>query len=107
VLLLLVVGMFMDAVSALYLFVPILAPVLLEVGVDVTTIGVLMVVNLAVGLITPPVGVNLFVAAGAGKVPLTEVLRGIWPFLLACIGVLLLVTYVPQVSNWLPDLLGM
>jgi C4-dicarboxylate transporter DctM subunit len=107
VLLLLVVGMFMDAVSALYLFVPILAPVLLEVGVDVTTIGVLMVVNLAVGLITPPVGVNLFVAAGAGKVTLTEVLRGVWPFLLACIGVLLLVTYVPQLSNWLPDLLGM
>jgi C4-dicarboxylate transporter, DctM subunit len=107
VLLLLVVGMFMDAVSALYLFVPILAPVLLEVGVDVTTIGVLMVVNLAVGLITPPVGVNLFVAAGAGKVTLTEVLRGIWPFLVACVGVLLLVTYVPQLSNWLPDLLGM
>jgi C4-dicarboxylate transporter DctM subunit len=107
VVLLLVVGMFMDAVSALYLFVPILAPVLLEVGVDVTTIGVLMVVNLAVGLITPPVGVNLFVAAGAGKVALTEVLRGVWPFLLACIGVLLLVTYVPQLSNWLPDLLGM
>ncbi|MHA6626516.1 TRAP transporter large permease [Pseudonocardia sichuanensis] len=107
VVLLLVVGMFMDAVSALYLFVPILAPVLLEVGVDVTTIGVLMVVNLAVGLITPPVGVNLFVAAGAGKVTLTEVLRGVWPFLLACLAVLLLVTYVPQLSNWLPDLLGM
>jgi C4-dicarboxylate transporter DctM subunit len=106
-LLLLVVGMFMDAVSALYLFVPILAPVLLEVGVDVTTIGVLMVVNLAVGLITPPVGVNLFVAAGAGKATLTEVLRGIWPFLVACIAVLILVTYVPQLSNWLPDLLGM
>jgi C4-dicarboxylate transporter DctM subunit len=47
------------------------------------------------------------VAAGAGKVTLTEVLRGVWPFLIACIGVLLLVTYVPQLSNWLPDLLGM
>jgi len=107
IMLLIVVGMFMDAVSALYLFVPILAPVMLQVGVDPTTLGVLMVVNLAVGLVTPPVGVNLFVAAGIGKVPMTEVLRGIWPFLISSFTVLLLVSYVPALSNWLPDLLGM
>src|SRR5690606_23761152 len=76
VVVLLIVGAFIDAVSALYLFVPIIAPVLLEAGVDVTTIGVLMVVNLALGLVTPPVGVNLFVAAGIAKVPLGEVSKG-------------------------------
>jgi C4-dicarboxylate transporter DctM subunit len=105
-LLLLVVGMFMDAVSALYLFVPLLAPVLLEVGVDVTTIGVLMVVNLAVGMITPPVGVNLFVAAGIARISLGETIQGLWRFLAAVLVVLVLVTYLPILSNWLPDLLG-
>lgn len=105
-LLLLVVGAFLDAVSALYLFVPILVPVMLEVGVDITTIGVLMVVNLAVGLITPPVGVNLFVAAGIARIPLTEVVRGVGPFFAASLAVLVLVTFVPALSNWLPDLLG-
>lgn len=104
--LLLIVGMFLDAVSALYLLVPILVPVLLEVGVDITTIAVLMVVNLAIGLITPPVGVNLFVAAGIAKAPLTEVVRGVGPFLIASVIVLALVTYIPALSNWLPDLLG-
>lgn len=103
---LLIVGAFVDAVSALYLFVPIIAPVLLEAGVDVTTIGVMMVVNLALGLVTPPVGVNLFVAAGIAKVPLIEVVKGIRPFFAAGLIVLLLVSYVPQLSNWLPDLLG-
>lgn len=106
VVLLLVVGMFMDAVSALYLFVPIVAPVLLAVGVDVTAIGVLMVVNLAVGLITPPVGVNLFVAAGIARISLVEAMKGVWPFLIASFAVLLLITYVPALSTWLPDLLG-
>lgn len=105
-LMLLVVGMFIDAVSALYLFVPLLAPVLLEVGVDVTTIGVLMVVNLAVGMITPPVGVNLFVAAGIAKTSLGDVIRGSVPFLVAVMIVLFLVTYLPILSNGLPDLLG-
>lgn len=104
--LLLIVGMFVDAVSALYLFVPLLAPVLLEVGVDVTTMGVLMVVNLAVGMITPPVGVNLFVAAGIADTPLSDVIRGIIPFLSAVLFVLALVTFIPALSNWLPDLLG-
>lgn len=104
--LLLVVGMFMDAVSALYLFVPLLAPVLLHVGVDATHIGVLMVVNLAVGLITPPVGVNLFVAAGIARAPLAETVKGVAPFLTAALVVLVLITFIPALSTWLPDLLG-
>lgn len=107
VLLLLIVGAFIDAISALFLFVPILVPVLLEVGFDITTIGIMMTVNLAIGLVTPPVGVNLFVAAGIAKAPLTQVSRGAMPYLIASIAVLLLTAFVPGLSNWLPDLLGM
>ena len=107
VLLLLVVGAFIDAISALYLFVPILVPVLLEVGFDITTIGVMMTVNLAIGLVTPPVGVNLFVAAGIAKAPLTQVSRSVVPYLATSVVVLLLTAFIPGLSNWLPDLLGM
>ena len=103
---LLLVGAFIDAVSAFYLFVPILVPPLLAVGVDMTTIGVFMTVNLAIGLFTPPVGLNLYVAAGIGKVKLEELVKGVLPFLTAAIIALLLITYFPIFSNWLPDLLG-
>ena len=106
IVILLVIGAFIDAVSALYLLVPIIAPVLLAVGVDVTTIGVMMTVSLALGLITPPIGINLFVAAGIARAQLGEVLSGIRPFLAAGLIVLFIVAYVPAVSNWLPDLLG-
>lgn len=105
--LLLIVGAFIDAISALYLFVPIMVPVLLTVGYDITTIGVMMTVALAIGLVTPPVGVNLFVAAGIAKAPLTQVAKGSVPFLIASIVVLLLVAFIPGLSNWLPDFLGM
>lgn len=103
---LLIVGAFVDAISAFYLFIPILVPILLEVGVDMTTIGVFMTVNLAIGLFTPPVGLNLYVGAGIGKVRLEEVVRGVMPFLICAIIALLLITYIPAISNWLPDLLG-
>lgn len=103
---LLIVGAFVDAISAFYLFIPILVPILLEVGVDMTTIGVFMTVNLAIGLFTPPVGLNLYVGAGIGKVRLEEVVRGIMPFLICAIIALLFITYIPAISNWLPDLLG-
>ena len=103
---LLIVGAFVDAISAFYLFIPILLPILIGVGVDMTTIGVFMTVNLAIGLFTPPVGLNLYVGAGIGKVKLEEVVRGIMPFLICAIIALLFITYIPAISNWLPDLLG-
>lgn len=103
---LLIVGAFVDAISAFYLFIPILVPILIGVGVDMTTIGVFMTVNLAIGLFTPPVGLNLYVGAGIGKAKLEEVVRGIMPFLICAIVALLLITYIPAISNWLPDLLG-
>lgn len=105
--LLLIIGAFIDAISALYLFVPIMVPVLLTVGYDITTIGVMMTVALAIGLVTPPVGVNLFVAAGIAKAPLTQVAKGSVPFLIASVVVLVLVAFIPGLSNWLPDFLGM
>ncbi|KHS50803.1 TRAP transporter large permease [Brevibacterium linens] len=103
---LLIVGAFVDAISAFYLFIPILVPILIGVGVDMTTIGVFMTVNLAIGLFTPPVGLNLYVGAGIGKTRLEEVVRGVIPFLVCAIIALLLITYIPALSNWLPDLLG-
>ena len=103
---LLIVGAFVDAISAFYLFIPILVPILIGVGVDMTTIGVFMTVNLAIGLFTPPVGLNLYVGAGIGKIRLEEVVRGVVPFLVCAIIALLLITYIPAISNWLPDLLG-
>ncbi|WP_146360389.1 TRAP transporter large permease [Arthrobacter yangruifuii] len=106
-LVLLIAGMFLDAISAFYLFIPLFVPVLLELGMDMTTIGVFMTVNLALGLVTPPVGIDLFVAAGIAKIPFGEAIKGIWPFFLAGLCVLMLVTFVPALSNFLPDLLGL
>lgn len=104
---LLVGGMFLDAVSAFYLFVPLFVPILLEVGFDITTIGVFMTINLALGLVTPPVGLDLFVAAGIAKISFGDAVKGIWPFLGVGIVVLLLVAFVPWFSNFLPDLMGL
>lgn len=104
---LLIAGMFLDAISAFYLFIPLFVPVLLELGMDLTTIGVMMTMNLAIGLITPPVGIDLFVAASIAKISFGEAVKGIIPFVVSGIVVLLLVTFIPALSNWLPDLLGL
>ncbi len=104
--LLLVAGAFIDAISAYYLFLPILLPVMLHLGVDPTVFGVFMTVNLAIGLFTPPVGVNLYVACGLAKVSIKEISSAVGPFILAGIVVLILLTYFPIFSTWLPDLLG-
>lgn len=104
---LLIAGMFLDAISAFYLFIPIMVPLLLEVGMDITTIGVMMTLNLALGLITPPVGLDLFVAAGIAKIPFAEAARGIMPFLISGIIFLLMVAFLPILSNILPDFLDL
>ncbi|WP_209121032.1 TRAP transporter large permease [Alkalihalobacillus sp. BA299] len=104
---LLIIGAFIDAISAFYLLVPILLPIMLHIGVDPTTFGVFMTVNLAIGLFTPPVGLNLYVASGIARISLKDITKGTIPFLIASIIVLLLITYIPALSNWLPDLLGM
>lgn len=101
---LLVVGMVIDLVPALILFAPILLPVAVASGMDPIQFGAMMVINLGVGLITPPVGNCLYVGAAIAKVDIWKLFRAALPFLLVNVFVLLLVTYVPAVSMWLPSL---
>lgn len=102
---LLIAGMFIDAISAYYIFIPILLPIVLMFDVDPTVFGVFMTVNLAIGLFTPPVGLNLFVAAGISNTSIGQISRGVFPFVVSSVIILLLITYIPQISTFLPDLL--
>ena len=95
---LLIAGCFLDSTSALYIFTPLFVPVANALGIDLVHLGVVMIVNLAIGLFTPPVGVNLYVACGVADVNLKEISRAVVPLLIASIIVLLIVTYVPAVS---------
>ena len=99
--LLLIVGTFMEALAAIVILTPILLPVVMRVGVDPLHFGIIMVVNLAIGFITPPVGVNLFVASGIAKAKIADLARVSLPLLLLMIGVLLLITYVPEIPLYL------
>ncbi len=104
-LLLLMLGMFLEVFSVMLLIVPIVVPMLGPLGIDPIHFGVLLTINMEIALLTPPVGLNLFVIANISKTPLAEVVRGTMPFVLLMFGLLLLVTYVPAVSLWLPSLL--
>lgn len=95
---LLIAGCFLDSTSALYIFTPLFAPVALQLGIDPIHLGVVMIVNLAIGLFTPPVGVNLYVACGIGKISIEDILKGIIPCLVAMLIILLLITYIPAIS---------
>lgn len=103
--LLLLAGCVLDGSSALYIFAPIFFPVGIALGVDPVHLGVVAIVNLAIGLVTPPVGVNLYVACGIGKVSIKELLTGLWPFLIASFIALIVITYVPVLSTFLPGLM--
>jgi len=102
---LLLAGCFIDAISIYLIFVPILMPILPTLGVTPLHFGVIMCVNLAIGQATPPVGVNLFVACGISKVPLDRIARSVVPFILAEIAALLVITYIPALSETLPALI--
>lgn len=103
----LVAGCFIDAASAFYIFVPIMLPIIKEIGVDPIVFGVFMTMNLAIGMATPPIGLDIFMASNIAKVPLKEISYKVLPFILASLVALALVTYIPQLSLWLPDLMGM
>lgn len=100
---LLIVGMFMDSSAAVLILVPLFLPVVLEMGIDPIHFGVIMIVNLAIGMLTPPFGLNLFVASGVSKMSLAGVTRGTFPFILVLILALLVITYVPQLSLYLAE----
>jgi C4-dicarboxylate transporter DctM subunit len=103
--LLLIAGNFMEPSSILLITVPVLFPVAMKLGIDPIHFGVMMTVNMEIGMITPPVGLNLYVASGISKLGLTEVTKACAPWLLVMIAFLALITYVPIVSLWLPNLL--
>ena len=95
---LLIAGCFLDSTSALYIFTPLFVPVAQALGVDLIHLGVVMIVNLAIGLFTPPVGVNLYVACGVGNVNLKQISKAVVSLIIAALIVLLLVTYIPKIS---------
>jgi tripartite ATP-independent transporter DctM subunit len=100
---LLVLGALMDMAPLILICTPILLPVVTKFAVDPVHFGMIMLVNLGIGLVTPPVGSTLFVGCAVGKVTIEETVREIWPFYLAMIVVLFLVTYFPAISVWLPS----
>jgi len=105
--LLLMAGNFMEPSSIVLIMAPILFPVAIKLGIDPVHFGIMMVVNMEVGMCHPPVGLNLYVASGITKMGITELTVAVWPWLLAMLGFLVLITYVPIISTWLPRALGM
>ena len=103
---LLLVGAVMDTSAAIIILVPVLLPVAASIGIDPLTFGIIMCVNLIIGLATPPLGVCLFVASDIARISVERLVATIWPFLLLEIGVLLLITYVPGLATALPRLAG-
>jgi C4-dicarboxylate transporter, DctM subunit len=102
--LLLVLGCFLEVVAALLLVIPILAPVLVPLGVDPVHFSIIFTHNMEIALIHPPVGLNLYVLATISDAPVGEVIRGILPFLILLLIVLMIITYVPALTMWLPQL---
>ena len=101
IIILLIAGTFMDQISTVLILTPMLLPIAQELGVDTVQFGALMVVNITFGLLTPPLGVHLFMACGIAKIKFSEILKEMIPFLVACLIVILLTTYVPAVSLFL------
>jgi C4-dicarboxylate transporter DctM subunit len=104
---LLLAGNFMEPSSIVLIFAPILFPVAMKLGIDPVHFGIIMVVNMEVGMCHPPVGLNLYVASGITKMGITELTVAVWPWLLSMLGFLVLVTYWPGLSTWFPRYLGM
>jgi tripartite ATP-independent transporter DctM subunit len=103
-LILLILGMIMDMAALILICTPIFLPIAKGLGMDPVQFGIMMLINLGLGLCTPPVGTCLFVGCAVGKIKIEQALKTIWPFYLAILAALLLVTFVPQFSLWLPSL---
>jgi tripartite ATP-independent transporter DctM subunit len=104
---LLIVGTFMDITPAVLIFTPIFLPVVMALGMDPVHFGIVLVLNLCIGLCTPPVGTILFVGSGVAKISVSQVIRTLLPFLAIMIIVLLLVLYIPQIAMFLPRLFNL
>lgn len=104
--LLLIAGAFMEPTAIILILAPILFPIAMQLGIDPVHLGILIVVNMEIGMITPPIGLNLFVTAGITSLSLGQVIRAATPWLSVLLLYLILITYIPQISLWLPNLLG-
>lgn len=105
-LLLLAAGNFMEPSAILLIMAPILFPIAMQLGIDPIHLGIIMVVNMEIGMLTPPVGLNLFVTAGITGRSIGWVIKACLPWLCLLLGFLMLITYVPAISLWLPNLLS-
>jgi tripartite ATP-independent transporter DctM subunit len=105
--LLLVVGTFMDMTPATLIFTPILLPAVIALGVDPVHFGIILITNLCIGICTPPVGTALFLACSVGNTTISRVVPKAIPFFIAMLVALLLITYIPGISLWLPRLMGL
>ena len=103
---LLIAGCLLDGTSVFLIFTPILYPAAMALNINPIAFGTIMVINVAIGQVTPPVGLNLYVACGIGNVSLKEISKAVVPFVIASFAVCLLVTYVPQIALFLPSLMG-
>lgn len=106
VVILLILGAFMDMAPLIIITTPIFLPIVMDSGVDPVHFGIIMLLNLGIGLVTPPVGSVLFVGCAVGDAKPEKVIKTIWPFYGALIFVLLLITFVPSLSLWLPGRFG-
>jgi C4-dicarboxylate transporter DctM subunit len=97
----------MEATSVVLIFAPILFPIATQLGIHPVHLGIIMTVNMEIGMVTPPVGLNLFVTSGIAELPVTRVVRAAAPWLVVLLAMLVLVTYVPWVSLALPTWLGL
>jgi TRAP-type C4-dicarboxylate transport system permease large subunit len=97
----------MDMTPAVLIFTPIFLPVAMELGVSPLHFGIMMILNLSIGLVSPPVGSVLFVACAVAKVKLEQMIKPLLPMYAAMFVVLMLVTYVPAISEWLPSVVGL
>jgi C4-dicarboxylate transporter DctM subunit len=102
---LLILGMFVDGVAMILLTVPVIFPVAFAMKIDPVALGIMLTLNIEMGVVTPPVGLNLFAVSGTSKIALHEVIKGTIPFFVGDTAVLLLVIFFPELATWLPDLL--
>jgi TRAP-type C4-dicarboxylate transport system permease large subunit len=102
----LVLGAFLDTLLMLLIIIPILMPTVLTLGIDPVHFGVVSVVNLMIGLVTPPMGELVFLIAGVSGIKVADITKELWPFLIVLITLLFLLVYVPQLTLWLPETMG-
>ncbi|MDO4231987.1 MAG: TRAP transporter large permease [Lautropia sp.] len=106
IVMLLFIGMFMETLAAIMILVPVLMPIMYMLGADPTHVGIVIICALSIGFQTPPLGENLFVASGISGMKVEQIVVKVLPFTLACVLVLLLIAFVPQLATWLPTLAG-